>query len=57
MKDGRIMSIEYLMAVTDAQSVVEAMEIFEAKRSLAKYDGFEVWAGSRHVYRYPADPI
>lgn len=53
MKDGHIFAVEFLEEDTDSRLVEKAGEVFERRRPVANYDGFEVWDGSRFIYRWP----
>ena len=40
---------------TDADLVAQAAELFQNDGGAHQYDGFEVWAGNRFVYRFGAE--
>ena len=53
MKDGHIAAVEYLTVAGDQDCIAEARKIFGTKGAPRGADGFEVWDGSRFVYRFP----
>jgi hypothetical protein len=52
MRDGHIAAVELLSANTDDGRIAEARELFNAKGKPRGAEGFEVWDGSRFVYRF-----
>ena len=52
MKDGRICGVEYLHASDDQARIAEALELFKTKGAAIGSEGFEVWDGTRFVYRF-----
>lgn len=53
MKRGHIFAVEPLQETTDEARISVSREIFERDGAPKGADGFEVWEGSRFVYRYP----
>ena len=51
IRRGRIEAVEMLGVGTDADLVAQADDQFQKHGGAQRYDGFEVWAGSRFVYR------
>lgn len=56
MRAGRIESVEFLTTQSDADRIAEATGLFEKKGKPNGADGFEVWDGSRFLYRFPDPP-
>ncbi len=56
MKGGRIGGVEYLAATDDEGRIAEARELFTMKGVPRGAEGFEVWDGTRFVYRFPSEP-
>jgi hypothetical protein len=52
MRDGRICGVEYLHAGDDQARIAEAQELFKTKGVAIGSEGFEVWDGTRFVYRF-----
>jgi len=52
MRDGRICGVEYLHASDDQARIAEAKELFTTKGAAIGSEGFEVWDGTRFVYRF-----
>jgi hypothetical protein len=50
VKDGKIISEEFLEQATDEECLFEARRLFDLRGKGA--DGFEIWDGARFVYRY-----
>jgi hypothetical protein len=50
LKDGRIREVATLPDVSDEEAIKQARALFE-NNAAAKYDGFEVWKGARHIHR------
>jgi hypothetical protein len=57
MRASRIEGVELLKPAPDPDLIRQAKELFDARNSDGKYDGFEVWELNRFVYRSrQADP-
>lgn len=54
MKNGHIGAVEFLAAKSDAKLIEQARAHFE-RRSIERFDGFEVWDGARRVYVHPEE--
>ena len=54
VKSGHILAVRNLTANDDAARIAEARDLFESDGKKREAEGFEVWDGSRFVYRYPA---
>jgi len=54
MRRGRIFSVEMLTPGTDDSLIEQARAHFDS-RSRERFDGFEVWDGSRKVFRHPPE--
>ncbi len=54
MRAGRIEGVEFLKAGLDDELIKQAKSLF-LERAHQNYDGFEVWDGTRFVYREPWD--
>ena len=50
MRGGRIEGVTFLKSAPDDALIAEAKDIF-AQRLGQNFDGFEVWDGTRFVYR------
>jgi len=55
IRRGRIETVKVLGVGTDADLVAQADEEFQKHGGAQRYDGFEVWAGDRFVYRLAAE--
>jgi hypothetical protein len=53
MRGGRIANVELLEKGSDDELIQQALAAFERHTDQA-YDGFEIWAEKRFVYRYTA---
>lgn len=54
IRRGRIETVKMLGIGTDADLVAQAEEQFKNYGGAESYEGFEVWSGSRFVYRFAA---
>jgi hypothetical protein len=57
MKNGRICGVEYLQETADSSRIAEARELFETRGLPIGAEGFEVWDGTRFVYRFISEGI
>lgn len=55
IRRGSIVNVEMLAVGTDAELIAQAEDHFRKHGGTEKYDGFEVWVGSRFVYRFPPE--
>jgi hypothetical protein len=55
MRDGRICAVEFLQESGDSQRIDEAHKLFAARREAMNLEGFELWDGTRFVYRFVVD--
>jgi hypothetical protein len=55
MKNGRICGVEYLQETADGRRIAEARELFETRGLPIGAEGFEVWDGTRFVYRFVSE--
>jgi hypothetical protein len=56
MRDGHIDSVKVLTATDDVARIAEALELYEASGMESGATGFEVWEGTRLIYRFPEKP-
>ncbi len=54
-KGARITAVEFLTKAGDAERIVEAWALFDARGKPGGADGFEVWDGARFLYRFPEE--
>jgi hypothetical protein len=50
---GRITFVEFLKSETDVEWIAESKLLFDRIGKELAADGFEVWDGSRVVFRFP----
>jgi hypothetical protein len=55
MRDGRIQGVTFLKSGPDDALIEEARSVF-AQQAGQQFDGFEVWDGTRFVYRSDVTP-
>jgi hypothetical protein len=55
IKGGHIAAVEFLQQTTDQARITEAEGLFETVGKSKGAEGFEVWDGSRLIYRYPQE--
>jgi len=51
MRGGRIAGVTFLKSGSDDSLIAEARSAFEQQHAGQLFDGFEVWDGTRFVYR------
>jgi hypothetical protein len=51
MRGGRIAGVTFLKSAPDDALIEEARSAFEQQHAGQRFDGFEVWDGTRFVYR------
>ncbi len=56
MRQGHIDGVEFLTSTDDEGRIAEARKLFKTSSKARGADGFEVWEGSRFIYRFPPDP-
>src|SRR5215469_7469264 len=54
LRNGHIAAVEVLNGESDQAAIEKARAVFETHKT--EYEGFELWAGPRFVYRYPELP-
>ena len=57
MRDSHIGAEEFLTATDDEGRRAEARRLFEASGKPSGADGYEIWDGSRFIYRFPGKPL
>jgi hypothetical protein len=57
MKGGHIGAVELLTMLTDEARIDEARQLFETSGKPRGAEGFEVWDGTRFIYRWPENPV
>jgi hypothetical protein len=55
MRNGRICAVEFLEESEDSKRIEEAHRLFTARRETLNAEGFELWDGTRFVYRFVVD--
>lgn len=55
MRDGHITAVEVLRQDDDPGLIRQSRKLFTEKGQPLGQDGFEVWDGSRFVFRFPPD--
>jgi hypothetical protein len=55
MRNGRICAVEYLQENEDSKRIEEAHGLFAARRESLNAEGFELWDGTRFIYRFVMD--
>ncbi|GEP62185.1 hypothetical protein [Reyranella soli] len=56
LRDDKIQNVELLRDGSDEDLIEQARRLFQEHNGDQKYDGFEVWSGSRFVHRESMGP-
>jgi hypothetical protein len=57
MRSGHIAAVEELPGMTDQEAVEKCRAIFEARKSITGFNGFEVWDRARMVIQEPPPTV
>jgi antibiotic biosynthesis monooxygenase (ABM) superfamily enzyme len=55
IRNGRIENVAMLRDGADEALIEQAKRLFQEHTTTQQYDGFEVWSGTRFIYREPSN--